>query len=61
MFDLAQGFYSRGSATSLFLRAERQAGGRRTYRLVEGEPLPTSYGGDLYKRIFGRAFETVST
>jgi hypothetical protein len=36
----------------LFLRAERLADGRRTYRLVEGEPLPTSFGEDLYKLIF---------
>ena len=39
--------------TALFLRAERQAGGLRTFRLAEGEPLPTSYGQDLYERIFG--------
>ena len=38
---------------ALFLRAERRADGRRTFRLVEGEPLPTSYGEDLYRRIFG--------
>ncbi len=52
MFDLAQGFYLQEMATALFLRAERTADGRRTYRLVEGEPLPTSYGEDLYRRIF---------
>jgi len=53
MFDLAQGFYRRGMDTALFLRAERLADGRRTFRLMEGEPLPTSYGEDLYARIFG--------
>lgn len=37
----------------LLLRAERLANGRRTFRLAEGEPLPTSYGADLYERIFG--------
>ena len=37
----------------MFLRAERMADGRRTFRLTEGEPLPTSYGADLYERIFG--------
>lgn len=40
------------SATALFLRAERQTGGRRTFHVVEGEPLPTSYGEDLYQEIF---------
>jgi DNA mismatch repair ATPase MutS len=55
LFDLAQGFYYQKTDTALFLRAERQIDGRRTFRVVEGEPLPTSYGEDLYKRIFGTA------
>jgi hypothetical protein len=54
MFDLAQGFYLGSGDDALFLRAERLADGRRTFRIVEGEPLPTSYGEDLYRRIFGR-------
>ena len=37
----------------MLLRAERLADGRRTFRLAEGEPLPTGYGADLYERIFG--------
>lgn len=53
LFDLAQGFHLAEMDTALFLRAERLADGRRTFRLVEGEPLPTSYGEDLYHRIFG--------
>jgi hypothetical protein len=52
MFDLAQGFYRAGMNAALFLRAERLPDGRRTFRLIEGEPLPTSYGADLYTRIF---------
>jgi MutS domain V len=52
-FDLAYGLYAQGCATTLFLRAERRADGRRTFRLIEGEPLPTSYGRDLYEQIFG--------
>jgi hypothetical protein len=39
--------------TAIFLRAERQADGTRTFRIVEGEPQPTSYGDDLFSRIFG--------
>jgi len=54
MFDLAQGFYLSKMKGALFLRAERLSDGRRTFRLTEGEPLPTSYGEDLYGRIFGR-------
>jgi len=53
LFDLAQGFHRAKMGTALFLRAERLADGRRTFRLIEGEPLPTSHGEDLYRRIFG--------
>ena len=53
MFDLAQGFSRAKMDCVLLLRAERIADGRRTFRLTEGEPLPTSYGADLYERIFG--------
>ena len=53
LFDLAQGFCLAKMDTAVFLRAERLADGRRTFRLVAGEPLPTSYGEDLYRRIFG--------
>jgi hypothetical protein len=55
LFDLANGFYQQELATALFLRAERQPDGQRTFRLVEGEPLPTSFGEDSYRRIFGTA------
>jgi hypothetical protein len=53
MYDLAHGFYAQQLGTALFLRAERQPDGRRTFRLTEGEPLPTSYGQDSYRHIFG--------
>ncbi len=53
LFDLAQGFHRANLETALFLRAERLADGRRTFRLVEGPPLPTSHAEDLYGRIFG--------
>lgn len=52
-FELAHGFYCQGMDAALFLRAERRADGERTFRLVEGEPLPTSYGEDLYRAMFG--------
>jgi hypothetical protein len=55
LFDLADGFYQQESTVALFLRAERQPDGRRTFRLVKGEPLPTSYGEDSYRRVFGAA------
>ena len=55
LFDLARSLYLQQADAAIFLRAERQADGQRTFRLVEGEPLPTSYGQDLYERIFGAA------
>jgi hypothetical protein len=55
LFDLAHGFHRQGLEETLFLRAERLPDGGRTFRLVEGEPLPTSYGEDSYRRIFGTA------
>ncbi len=52
MFDLAHGFYGQGLPTVLCLRAERTADGERTFRVLEGEPLPTSHGVDIYRRVF---------
>jgi hypothetical protein len=60
LFDLSHGFYLQGMDTILLLRAERQPDGRRTFRLSEGEPLPTSYGEDSYKRIFGAVPDAAS-
>ncbi len=52
MFDLASGLHAEGDGQALFLRAERLSDGRRTFRVMEGEPLPTSHGEDIYRRIF---------
>jgi MutS domain V len=53
LYDLARGFYAEQADTALFLRAERQPDGRRTFRLAAGEPLPTSHGKDVYQAVFG--------
>ncbi|HEV2160705.1 MAG TPA: DNA mismatch repair protein MutS [Stellaceae bacterium] len=52
LYELAHGFYDEGLENALFLRAERLVDGTRTFRLIEGEPLATSFGEDLYRRIF---------
>jgi len=52
LHELARAFYERDKAEVLFLRAERQSDGVRTYKLLEGEPLQTSFGDDLYQSIF---------
>ncbi len=38
---------------SFFLRAERKETGKRTFRILPGEPLATSFGPDLYQEVFG--------
>ncbi|MBS0222522.1 MAG: DNA mismatch repair protein MutS [Proteobacteria bacterium] len=55
MFELANGFYQQDRADMLFLRAARQTDGTRTFKLTEDKPLPTSFGQDLYYRIFGES------
>ncbi|HHY55588.1 MAG TPA: DNA mismatch repair protein MutS [Chloroflexi bacterium] len=52
-FELARTFYDQHLATAHFLRSERQADGQRTFRLLEGAPQSTSYGADLYHKVFG--------
>lgn len=52
LYELAWGFYTDPTAAALFLRAERQPDGRRTFRLAEGRPLPTSHGKDVYRSVF---------
>ncbi len=52
MFDLANRFRRENAEGTLFLRAQREPDGRRTFRLIEGEPLSTSYGPDLYRETF---------
>ena len=61
MYDLSHGFELEQSDAALFLRAERQQDGKRTFKLLEGEPLPTSYGADSYRRIFGSDDEAVAS
>ena len=53
-FAFTQGFYEKRLDTVLFLRADRQADGRRTFKLIEGEPLSTSFGKDVYREVFLR-------
>jgi DNA mismatch repair ATPase MutS len=55
LLDLAHSLYRQGMDTALFLRAERTPDGRRTFRIIVGEPLATSYGHDVYARVFGAA------
>ncbi|WP_196603025.1 MutS-related protein [Pectinatus frisingensis] len=51
-YTFANKFYQKNSTAVLFLRAERKTDKKRTFKLIEGGPLSTSYGADLYYKIF---------
>ncbi len=52
LYAFARGLCDRHIDSAIFLRADRRADGERTFRLIEGEPLSTSYGEDLYRQVF---------
>lgn len=52
MFHFASGFLAEKSYRVKFLRAERRPDGSRPFKLIEAEPLQTSYGEDLYRQVF---------
>jgi DNA mismatch repair ATPase MutS len=52
MYDLSRRYEDQHTDRTLFLRADRDEGGQRSYRLQVAPPLPTSYGEDLYRRTF---------
>ncbi len=55
LYDLAQSLHARHDSAHMFLRAERRPDGGRTFRLLPGEPEPTSHGHDSFRQIFGAA------
>lgn len=58
-YEFAHQFFKMNMSNAIFLKAERQADGERTFRILEGEPSSTSYGEDLYKKIFLESSNTV--
>jgi hypothetical protein len=52
-YSFADRFRREHAPATLFLRAERRADGHRNYKLAAKDPLPTSYGEDLYYRLGG--------
>ena len=50
-FEFADRFHRQHASSTLFLRAERRPDGGRNYKLAVKEPLPTSFGEDLYYRL----------
>jgi DNA mismatch repair protein MutS len=59
LFELARSF--EGQDGAVFLRAERLPDGTRTYRVRVGEPLATSHGEDVYRRVFGPSPDTLTS
>lgn len=53
LYEFAHSVWEAKQYSALFLRAERREDGRRTFKLLPGEPLQTSFGADLYEEIFG--------
>jgi len=51
-FAFTHGLFERRWDSALFLRADRLDDGRRTFKLIEGEPLGTSFGEDVYRDVF---------
>ena len=51
-YDFAHSFHEKRLETALFLRAEREPDGRRTFKLIVGEPLGASFGEDVYREVF---------
>jgi len=52
LYTLAHALYERRPQGMMFLRAQREPDGERTFKLIEAYPLQTSYGEDLYRQIF---------
>lgn len=60
LYEFARGFFNEKDKGAIFIRAEREADGTRTFKLAEGEPLQTSYGEDLYNKVFAVEDQTVA-
>jgi hypothetical protein len=55
-FDFAESFYrSPTRSAALFLAAERDEDGARNFKIAEHGPEPTSYGADIYAKVFAES------
>jgi DNA mismatch repair ATPase MutS len=52
LYEFAHNFYDKKLDNAIFLQAQRQTDTTRSFKLIEGEPLQTSYGVDVYNKIF---------
>lgn len=52
LYEFAHGLFEKKMKNAIFMQAERKPDGSRTFKLIEEQPLQTSYGTDLYYEIF---------
>lgn len=52
LYEFVSMFYKQNLSDVIFLRAQRNEDGTRTYKIIESPPLQTSFGPDLYYKIF---------
>jgi hypothetical protein len=55
LYEFARSLHDEHDPSFHFLLAERRTDGERTFRMVAGAPAATSFGRDLYDKIFGAA------
>lgn len=53
-FEFAKLLSLANNIKPIFLRPERDQNGHRNFKLLKGDPLKTSFGIDIYDRIFGK-------
>ncbi|MBN9215835.1 MULTISPECIES: hypothetical protein [unclassified Microbacterium] len=59
LYDFARAMQDDPDLDAVFLRAPRAENGKRSFRLEPGEPLPTSFGLDLYDQTFGTQYADI--
>ncbi|HTZ55764.1 MAG TPA: hypothetical protein VMB20_11935 [Candidatus Acidoferrum sp.] len=52
LYEFAHRIWEERRPQAFFLRANRREDGQQTFKLHEEEPLRTSYGEDIYQRVF---------
>lgn len=52
-YAFARALFDHPPDGAIFLRAERLEDGRRSFRMIHGQPQATSHGVDLYRKVFG--------
>ncbi len=54
-YRFAHEMYAKNLPEAHFLRANRHPDGSRSFKIAPGEPLKTSFGEDVYRKVFGVA------